>query len=157
MQWQGIVYEVLGLAEPSADGQHRPAQIGKRRARRIQAAKPSSQCGRIGHAMGIFENGRRSLPATPLDEIAAQSLAAGGQAVMAVGRREWRQEGERLAATVADAASNPDPIVVFIVGLFAPATVADNGILNANRATTQNDFRARLGPVGFEVVLRGGK
>jgi hypothetical protein len=76
---------------------------------------------------------------------------------MAVGWREWRQESERLAATFADAAANPDPLMVFIVSLLAPATVADNGILYANRAATQNDFRARLGPIGFEVVLRGGK
>jgi hypothetical protein len=41
------------------------------------------------------------------------------QAVMAVGRREGRQEGECLAATVADTAANPDPIMMFIMGLFA--------------------------------------
>ena len=38
-----------------------------------------------------------------------------------------------------------------------PAPVADDGILHANRATAQNDPRACLGPIGFEVVLRGGK
>jgi hypothetical protein len=47
--------------------------------------------------------------------------------------------------------------MVFIVSLLAPAAVADYRILDANRAATQNDFRARLGPVGFAVVLRGGK
>ena len=76
---------------------------------------------------------------------------------MAVGWREGRQEGECLAATVADAAANPDPIMIFIMGLFAPAPVTDDGILHANRAATRNEFRARLGPIGFEVVLRGGK
>jgi hypothetical protein len=47
--------------------------------------------------------------------------------------------------------------MVFIMSLFAPAPMTDNGIPHANRAVAQNDFRARLGPIGFEVVLRGGK
>ena len=76
---------------------------------------------------------------------------------MAVGRRERRQEGERLAAQVAEAAANPDPIMVFIMSLFAAATVTDDGILLTNRAPAQDDFRARLGPIGFEVALRSGK
>ena len=76
---------------------------------------------------------------------------------MTIGWREWRQKGECLAATVADAAANPDPIMVFIMGLFAAAPVTDDGVLHANRAATRNEFRARLGPIGFEVVLRGGK
>ena len=76
---------------------------------------------------------------------------------MAVGRRKRRQEGEGLAAAVAEAAANPNPIVVFIMSLFAPAAMTDDRILHTNRAAAQNDFRARLGPIGFEVVLRGGK
>jgi hypothetical protein len=76
---------------------------------------------------------------------------------MAVGRRKRRQEGERFAAAVAKSAANPDPIVVLIMSLFAPAPVTDDGILHADWATAQNDFRARLGPIGFEVVLCGGK
>jgi len=107
--------------------------------------------------IGIFDRGRCRFPATALDEIAVQRLTACNQAVMAVGWREGRQEGECLAATVADAAANPDPIMMFIMGLFAPAPVTDDGILHANRAATRNEFRARLGPIGFEVVLRGGK
>jgi hypothetical protein len=76
---------------------------------------------------------------------------------MAVGRRKGRQEGERLAATVADTAANPDPIVVLVVSLFAPASMTDDGILHANRALAHNAFRARIGPIRFEVVLRGRK
>src|SRR6266571_8359159 len=69
---------------------------------------------------------------------------------MAVGRRKRWQEGEGFAAAVAKTAANPDPIVVLIVGLFAPAPMTDDGILHANRAVAHNDFRARLGPIGFE-------
>ena len=76
---------------------------------------------------------------------------------MAVGRRKRRQEGEGFAAAVAKTAANPDPIVVLIMSLFAPAPVTHNGILHANRAVAQNDFRARIGPIRFEVILRGGK
>ncbi len=72
---------------------------------------------------------------------------------MAVGRREWRQEGKRLSASAAETAANPDPIMVFIMRLFAAATVTDDGILLTNRAPAQDDFRARLGPNGFEVAL----
>ena len=70
---------------------------------------------------------------------------------MAVGWREWRQEGKRLSASVADTAANPDPIMLFIMSLLATATVTDDGILLTNRAPAQDDFRARLGPNGFEV------
>ena len=51
----------------------------------------------------------------------------------------------------------PIPIVVLIMSLFAPAPMTDDGILHANRAVAHNDFRARIGPIRFEVVLRGGK
>jgi hypothetical protein len=157
-QRQGIINEEdLGPAEPGAYGQHRPTQIGKRRERTVQTPEPSAQCGRVGHAIRIFDRGCRRFPATALDEIAVQRLTACDQAVMAVGRTERRQEGESLAAPAAKAAANPDPIMVFIMSLFAPAPVTDDGILHANRATAQNHFRARLGPIGLEVVVRGGK
>ena len=107
--------------------------------------------------IGIFDRGRCRFPAKTLDEKAVQCLTARNQAVMAVGWREGGQEGECLAATVADAAANPDPIMMFIMGLFAPAPMTDDGIPHTNRAATRNEFRARLGPIGFEVVLRGGK
>jgi hypothetical protein len=47
--------------------------------------------------------------------------------------------------------------VVLIMSLLAPAPMTDDGILHANRAVAQNDFRARIGPIRFEVILRGGK
>jgi hypothetical protein len=45
---------------------------------------------------------------------------------MAVGRRERRQESERLAAPTAKTAADPDPIMVFVMSLFSPATVTDD-------------------------------
>ena len=76
---------------------------------------------------------------------------------MAVGRREWRQEGKGLSASAAETAANPDPIMLFIMSLFASATVTDDGILLTNWRPAQNDFRARLGPIGFEIALSRGK
>jgi len=73
---------------------------------------------------------------------------------MAVGRRKGRQEGKRLAAPVAKAAANPDPIMVLIVRLFAAPAMTDDGILRADRAMAQDDLHAGLGPIGFEVELR---
>ena len=107
--------------------------------------------------IGIFDRGRCRFPATTLDEIVVQRLTACNQAGMAVGWREGRQEGECLAATVADAAANPNPSMVCIMSLFAPMTVTDDRILLTNRAPAQNDIRARLGPIGFEVARSGAK
>jgi hypothetical protein len=89
---------------------------------------PSAQRGRIGHAIGVFDGGRRGFPGTAFHEAAPKRLAAGNEAVMAVGRRKGWQEGERLAAPVAKAAANPDPIMVSIVRLFAAASMTDDGI-----------------------------
>jgi len=47
--------------------------------------------------------------------------------------------------------------MVFIMSLFASATVADDGILLTNRAPAQDDFRARFGPIDFEIALGRGK
>lgn len=74
---------------------------------------------------------------------------------MSIRRREWRQEGERLAAAVADAATNPNPIVVFIMRLFATAAMTNDGVLQTKRAAAQDDFRPLLGPIRFDVALRG--
>ena len=86
-----------------------------------------------------------------------QCLAAGDQAVMAAGRREGWKKRERLVAAAAQAAANPDPIVMFVVRLFTAAAMADDGVFGTDRASAQDDFRAGFGPIGFEVVLRGRK
>jgi hypothetical protein len=66
-------------------------------------------------------------------------------------------EGEGLPATLAEAASDPNPIVMFIVRLLAAASVTDDGITFANRASPQHDLLAAVSPIGFELVRRGGK
>jgi hypothetical protein len=66
---------------------------------------------------------------------------------------ERRQERERLPAQIAEASADPDPIMMFVMSLFAAAAVTDDGVLHTDRASAQDDFRTRLGPIGFEVVM----
>jgi hypothetical protein len=76
----------------------------------------------------IFDSGRRSLPATTFHKVAPKRLATGDEAVVAIGQREGRQKGERLPAQIAEAAPNRNSVMVFVVSLFAPAAVTDDGI-----------------------------
>jgi hypothetical protein len=76
---------------------------------------------------------------------------------MGVRERKQREEGEGLPATGATTATDPDPVVVFIVGLLAAASMADDRIAFTNRASPQDDFRAVRGPLRFELVRRDGK
>jgi len=47
--------------------------------------------------------------------------------------------------------------MIFVMRLFAPAAMADDGVLGTDRASAQDEVPASLGPIGFEVVLRGRK
>lgn len=151
------MHKDLRPAEPPTYGKHGLAQKRERRPGRIQAPKPSTQRGRVGHAIRIFDRGRRSFPATAFEEIAPERLAAGDQAVVAVGRREQRQESERHPTQLAKAAANPNPIMIFVMRLFAAAAMTDEGVLGTKRASAQDDSRTRQCPIGSEVVLRGRK
>jgi len=74
-----------------------------------------------------------------------------------VRERKRREESEGLTATGAVAAPDPNPVVMFIVRLLAPATVTDDGIAFANRASPQDELIAVCGPIGFELVRWLGK
>jgi hypothetical protein len=76
---------------------------------------------------------------------------------MGVGEREQGKQGESLSTTLAKATSDPNPIVMFIVRLLAPATVTDDGIAFANRASPQHNLLAVASPIGFDLVWRGRK
>jgi hypothetical protein len=64
-----------------------------------------------------------------------QCLTARYQAVMRVRKREQRKKGERLSASRAAAAMDPDPIVIPIVSLLAATAVANDRIPITNRAS----------------------
>jgi hypothetical protein len=74
-----------------------------------------------------------------------------------VRQRKQGKQGEGLAATSAKSASDPNPVVTFIVRLLAAATVANDGIPFANRASPQHDLLAVASPIGFDLVWRGRK
>ena len=116
-------------ADPFADEVHRAAQKREWRPGVVEASIPSPQGGRIGYAIGIHDRRRGVFQQKVFQEVALERLAAGDETVVAVGRRKRRQEGERDSASVADPPANRNPIVIFVVGLFAPPAMADDGIL----------------------------
>ena len=84
-------------------------------------------------------------------------MSASQQAVVGVGQRERGKQGEGLPATRAKSASDPNPVVMFIVRLLAPPTVTNDRIAFTNRASPQHDVLGVASPVGFERVWRGRK
>ena len=71
---------------------------------------------------------------------------------MGIREREQGKQSEALSATRAKAAPDPNPVVMFIVRLLAPATMTDDGIAFANRASPQDELIAVCGPIGFQLV-----
>ena len=118
--------------------------------------KPAAQGGRIGNAMRIFHGWRRLLPGAAFYKETPQRRTAGDQAVMSVGKRKHRQEGNRLAARTTDPTPNRDPVVLFVMSLFSSTTVPHHRILHANRTPAWDPYR-RFGPIGFELALRHGE
>jgi hypothetical protein len=92
-----------------------------------------------------------------LHKVSPERLSASQQAVVGVGKREQGKQGEGLPTNLAKAASDPNPVVMFIVRLLAAATVTDDGIAFANRASPQHHLLAITSPIGFELVRRGRK
>ena len=76
---------------------------------------------------------------------------------MRIRQREQREEGERPTANLANPASDPNPVVVFIVSLLMAAAVTDNGIAFTNGASAQQDSIAIASPIAFDLVRRGRK
>ena len=97
------------------------------------------------------------LPGAVLFKAPPQCLHPCQQAVTRVRERKQREESEGLPAIGAATAPDPDPVVILIVGLLAAASVADDRIALTDGAAPQDDLSAVCGPVGFELVRRGGK
>ena len=133
------------------------APKGSRRLGAVQAVRPAAEGGGIGHPIGIFQRWRRLFPRAVLHKVPAERLRTGQQAVVGVGEREQGKQSEALPASRAKAASDPNPVVMFIVRLLAPTTVADDRIPFANRASPHNELVAVSSPVGFELVRRSRK
>ena len=87
-----------------------------------------------------------------LQEIESQCLAACEQAEVGVRKRENRKEGECQVTGSTDAAANFDPVVSFVMSLFAPPAVPSNRIAQTLRTTAGNRFVAGGSPVEIWVA-----
>jgi hypothetical protein len=123
----------------------------------VQADRPTSERGGIGHPIGVLQRGCRLFPRAVLVPTSPQRLAASQQAVVGVRQREQGKQGEGLSTTLAKATPDPNPVVMFIVRLLAPTSVTDDGIAFANRTSPQQDVLAVASPIGFDLVWQGRK
>jgi hypothetical protein len=128
------------------------AEENKRGLRIIQSAKPAAQGRWVGDTIRILYGGGCRFPRTLLHEIPLKGHAAGQKAVMGVRETEGRQEGEGLAAAVANPSPYLNPVTVSIVSLFAAAAMADDRRAITKRAQP----REELSPVRLGVVLLTG-
>jgi hypothetical protein len=143
--------------QPLSHAGERLAEKGKSRLGAVQSVGPAAKCGRIGHAIRVFERRRCLFPGAVLHKAPPQCLTASQQTVVRVRERKQRQEGEGLPATGAATASDPDPVVMLVVRLLVAASMADDRIARTNRASPQDDFGAVRRPIRFELVRRDGK
>ena len=124
----------IASRQPVSHLSERLAEKRKGRLGAVQALGPATECGRIGHAIRIFERRRRPFPGGVLHEAPPQCLTARQQAVVRVREREQWKEGEGLAAIRAATATDVNPVVMLIVRLLAAASVADDRIAFTDRA-----------------------
>jgi hypothetical protein len=143
--------------QPTSNVGERLAEKRKSRLGVVQSAGPATKRRSIGHAVGIFERRRRLLPGTMLHKTPPQCLTARQQTVMGVRERKQRQEGEGLSATGAATPTDPNPVVMRIVGLLAATSMSDDRVAFTSGASPQDDFGAACRPIGFELVWRDGK
>jgi len=148
---------LIATRQPVNHADERLAQKCSCRLRVVQAARPAAESGGIGQPIGIFESGRRIFPGAVIHKVSPERLTASQQAVVRVRERKQRKESEGLSATVAEAAPDSNPVVMFIVCLLAAVPVADDRIALTNGASSQDDFGAGSRPIGLELVRRGGK
>ena len=135
----------------------RLAEKGKGRLGVVQAVGPAAECGRIGHAVRVFERRCGLFPGAVLGKALLQCLRARQQTVVRVRERKQREEGEGPLATGTATATNANPIVMLIMRLLAAASVTDDRVNFTHRASPQNDLGAARGPIRFELVRQCGK
>jgi hypothetical protein len=123
----------------------------------VQATRPTAQRGGIGQPVWIFERRRGLFPGVVLFKAPPQCLATSQQAVMGVRERKPRQESERLLTTGTAAAADANPVVMLVVSLLAPASMAYDRIALTNGALAQNSLGTAGRPIRFQLVRRNGK
>src|SRR4051794_7952399 len=104
----------------------------------VQAARPAPDRGSIGQAICVLELGNCLFPRAVIYKALPQCLAARQQTEVRVGERKQRKKSEGRPAPSAAAPANPDPVVMLIVCLLAPAAVTNDRSLLTNRASAQD-------------------
>jgi hypothetical protein len=140
-----------------SDADERLAEKGKSRLGAVQSVAPAAKRGRIGYAIRVFERRRGLFPGIVLHKAPSQCLTARQQTVVGVGERKQWKKGEGLPATGAATATDPDPVVVFIVRLLAAASMADDRIAFTSGASPHDAVGAVRDPLCFELVCRDAK
>jgi len=156
-QRPSLVIGRITKRQPVSHAGERLVEKGKCRLGAVQSVGPAAKCGRIRHAIRVFERRRCLFPRAVFHNAPPQCPTARQQTVVRVRERKHREEGEGPPATGAATATDPDPVVVFIVRLFEAASVADDRIVFTSGTSPQNDLGAACGPIRFELVRRHGK
>jgi hypothetical protein len=151
------LYEDFCSAEPPDYGVHHLTQKREGWLRRIQTAEPSAQGRGIRHAIRIFDRGRGSFPVVTFQKVPSQRLATSDQAVVAIRRRERRQEGERLLTPIAKATADGNPVMIFVVGLFTATAMTDDRVAQANGTLAKDRPSTRVDPIDLQIALRRRK
>src|SRR5260370_11511853 len=132
-QRPSLVIGRITTRQPVSHAGERLVEKGKGRLGAVQAARPAAERAGIGHTVRVFERRRCLFPGAVLHKAPPQRPTASQQAVMRVGKRKPRQEGEGLSTTGAATATDANPVVVFIVRLLAAASMADARIAFPSR------------------------
>ena len=117
---------------------------------------PAPQGGRIGQAMGVFGLRSRLLPNAAVVRSRFPGLFPAAKAVEAVGRRPVRQDGEGQSTGPAHAAADPNPVVAFVVGLFPPSAMTDDGVLAALRTPSWQERQRKRSHPGSDLSSGSG-
>ena len=141
--------------QPVSHANERLAEKGKSRLGAVQSLGPAAKCGRIGHAIRIFERRHCLFPGAVFHKAPPQCLTARTNCSACKGAKA-RREGEGLHNS-GTAAPDVNPVVMLIVRLLAAASMADDRIAFTSGTSPQHDFGAACGPIGFELVRRDGK
>jgi hypothetical protein len=134
-QWPRFAIGMMTACQPMSYAGNDLAEKGKRRLGTVHTARPAADSGRIRQPIRVFQLGQCLLPRTVLHKAPPQCLAARQQAEMRVRKREHRKEGEGRPAIGAAAAMDPNPVVMFVVGLLAATAMTDDRIVFTNRTS----------------------
>ena len=135
----------------------RLAEKRKSRLGAVQCVSPAAKRGRIGRAIRVFERRRGLFPGIALHKAPSQSLTARQQTVVGVWERKQWKKGEGLPATSAATPTDPNPVVMRIVGLLSATSMPDDQIASTSGASPHDVVAAALGPLCFELVCRDAK